>query len=111
MSVVSTLPAPVIQMGLVEKKVDLEQNRPAVQQALAQATVRHELREAQSRVPDPGAPENSRKVQERGSGRDSPGHSRDKRPPDDSKAANKERTGSGDLETKPWSGHIVNLKI
>lgn len=112
MSVLNTLPTPVVQMGLVEKIVDAQQNQPGVQQLASQSVARHELEEAKSRVAGTDAAENSKKIRDRQSGEDPSGNKRDEHRKrnaagKDAPPAPEESTPT----TKPWSGHIVNLKI
>ena len=109
MSVLNTLPAPVIQMGLVEKIVEVQQNLPHVQQLVAQTTARESIKEEQSRVAATDGSENSKKVRERDSGQG--GQQRD---PDGRRQGNPAREEGQDQDsprTKPWSGHILNIKI
>lgn len=116
MSVLNTLPAPVIQMGLVEKIVDAQQNQPVVQQLVAQATTRQELKDAQSKVSSLESADSGKKVREREAGQgnannpdsraDGRGTDGDRRPGDDAPASE-----PGNARTKPWSGHILNVKV
>lgn len=111
MSVLNTLPAPVIQMGLVEKIVDAQQNQPSVQQVVAQATTRQELKEANSKVSGLETADQGKKVQERDAGQRNSGGS-GKRPGRESGAQGEEPAPEGEnAKTKPWSGHLVNLKV
>lgn len=113
MSVLNTLPAPVIQMGLVEKIVEVEQNQPHVQQLVAQETARQELREQGERVSllqttDPG-----RRVREReGGGQGRPGAHGERRAAEQAEdAADEGQTDEGAYKANPWAGHIVDVKI
>lgn len=108
MSVLNTLPAPIIQMGLVEKLVEVQQNQPHVQQQVAQVTARQELKEEQSRVSGLDKSEDSKKVRDREAGQGGEQRRQEKRQAsqEDGPEAEKEQG-----KTKPWSGHIVNIKV
>lgn len=118
MSVLNTLPAPVIQMGLVEKIVEVQQNQPYVQQQVAQESARQALDAAKSRVAGLDQSELGKKVREKseeqggGGQRHSRSHSRkDETPaPEDTQGFAAEAEAEPP-RTKPWSGYIVNLKI
>lgn len=109
MSVLSTLPAPIIQMGLVEKIVEVQQNQPAVHQLVAQATTREELRQARSRVSGLDASENGKKVHDREAGGRNPGHGG--RHHEDERPGEEQAEEDESPRTRPWTGHIVNLKV
>ena len=116
MSVLNTLPAPVIQMGLVEKLVDVQQNQPHVQQLVAQESAKQALLEAKSRVAGVDNSENGKKVREKSEDQDTRGRSRSRKRkvtasfsiPDLDEADESEAEAP---RTKPWSGHILNIKI
>lgn len=117
MSVLNTLPAPVIQMGLVEKIVEVQQNQPHVHQQVAQESAKQALNEAKSRVAGLDQSELGKKVREKsedqgGGQRHSRSRSREGEPP--APEGTQEFTPEAETETlrtKPWSGYIVNLKI
>lgn len=108
MSVLNTLPAPVIQMGLVEKLVEAEQNQPYVQQLVAQTTARQELKEARERIAAPENSEESKQIRDREArqGR------REQRQSGRQGGKNPAESDEEDApRTKPWAGHILNIKI
>lgn len=106
MSVTNTLPAPVIQMGLVEKFVEVNQNQPYVQQLVAQEMAKEALKEQSGRVRETEKPAEGKKVDDRQGG----GNRQDARQMKD-----RQPGGGDDAEdappAKPWAGHILNLKI
>ena len=112
MSVLNTLPAPIVQMGLVEKVVEVQQNQATVQQLVAQTTTRQELKEAHSRVPRTDGAENGKKVQDRESGQNRKGGNGAKHRKEEPQPNDGENTPeSQSARTKPWSGQLVNLKV
>jgi hypothetical protein len=112
MSVLNTLPAPVIQMALVEKIVDAEQNQVEKREAATRTATRRDLRAKRSQVSAADAAEEKNRIEES-----------DEEPnPDDRHArrggyfgpAEEEESAGPDgksAQTKPWTGHIVNIKI
>jgi hypothetical protein len=113
MTVLSTLPAPVIQMGHVEKIVEVAQNQPQVQQQVAQEAAVQTLREQQRRVAGVDTAKEGQRVREREAG----GRGRQEAEADRHSPSGQE-TGGGDAESgddprkgNPWAGRIVNLKI
>lgn len=115
MSVLNTLPAPIIQMGVVAKIVNQQQNQPyALNQATQEAS--RELLKAESlRIAETEPSQRSRKVRDQdekernqGQGKKSAGHhpkqkSAEQLPPGDSE--------SGPDRSSLWAGNIVNVKI
>lgn len=118
MSVLNTLPAPVLQMGLVEKIVEVQQNQPHVQQQVAQESAKQALNEAKSRIAGLDQSELGKKVREKseeqsgGGQKRSRSRSREGEPPaPESPQELSPETEPEAPRTKPWSGYIVNLKI
>lgn len=106
MSVTSTMPAPVVQMGLVEKIVEMEQNQPHVQQLVSQEIARQALAEQSKRVTEPDSSAKGRKVDEKN--RD---QQRRERQQEQRQAAQQHESDEEEAQTRPWSGHLVNIKI
>jgi hypothetical protein len=113
MTVLSTLPAPVVQMGLVEKIVEVAQNQPQVQQQVAREAAVQTLREQQQRVAGAEEAKQGRRVREREAGgkkRQEAGAGRENTPsgqtPPEGAAC-----GDGARKSNPWAGNIVNLKV
>ena len=111
MSVLNTLPAPVVQMGLVEKLVADEQNQPLVQQIVAQQNAGAALKAQKERVSEVDSAEHGKKVREReaGSGRQEQRHMGQRRQGEADEEDSS--TQSGPHRANPWAGHIVNVKI
>ena len=113
MSELTTLPAPVIQMGFVEKQVAREQNQPHIQQLVAQESARQALRKEAEKVPQVDVSEHGKKVRERDSEREK---KEMKRQLSRSKNASQgESQKEGDEQESqgktPWSGNIVNMQV
>lgn len=112
MSVLNTLPAPVVQMGLVEKLVDVEQNQAQVQQQVAQQSAGAALKAQSERIAEVNTAERGKRVRDReagGGGQEQQRQAGQRRPgeadgEDDSAQA-------GPHKANPWAGHIVNVKI
>ena len=51
MSELNMMPVPIVQMGLVEKLVEVEQNQPHVQQLVAQESAKQAMKAEAERVP------------------------------------------------------------
>lgn len=110
MSVLNTMPAPVIQMGHVEKLVEVVQNQPHVQQLVAQEEAKKTLKAQSEQIAGTDKTASGRKVRDRGeeegnqhqqAGLD--GESRgDKKDPPEEERANK---------NNPWAGHIISITI
>ncbi|MDR2799638.1 MAG: hypothetical protein LBB52_00035 [Desulfovibrio sp.] len=69
MSVINTLPAPVVQMGHVEKIVELQQNQPYVQQLVAKETAVQSLKAEREKVAAAPKSAESSRVRERDGGK------------------------------------------
>ena len=110
MTVDNTLNLPVVQMGHVEKLVEVAQNQPHVQQLVAQQTVAQELKRQDSQVPKTENAEKGRRVRDRDED-DRPGKNAHGQPqgrsPDGERDPPEEEASSG----SPWVGNIVNVKI
>lgn len=112
MSVLNTLPAPVIQMGHVEKIIEVEQNQPYVQQLVTQEAAREALKAQGERVSEVEVADRGRKVREReaGGNRQQPGgEGQAKR--EAAGEGEEASSGSGPGQPNPWAGHLVNVKI
>jgi hypothetical protein len=111
MSVLTTLPAPIVQMALVEKIVDEQQNQPHVQQLVSQVTTRQELRARRGKVSALDFSEEMSRIQEGDEEPNLPdkGSRRPKTlsPHDDVP----EEPEQEQPRTKPWAGHILNIRI
>ena len=115
MSVLNTLPAPVVQMGLVEKIVEMEQNHPQVQQLVSQETAAQELKKQSTQVPKIENSEPGKKIRDREAGQQGKkqhasgkkGHAAEEDPSAEENAAPETMPH----EANPWAGHIVNVKI
>lgn len=112
MSVLNTLPAPIVQMGLVEKIVEMAQNQPLVQQQAAQEAARQMLKEQGQRIAGVETTKRGKKVSEREADEnDRPGAEQDAAPPTPDNNADEAPADSGPSKANPWAGHIVNVKI
>ena len=116
MSELNMMPVPIVQMGLVEKLVEVEQNQPHVQQLVAQESAKQALKAEAERVPQVDSSEQGKKVRSRdssqekkeqrqASGRFSGG--KDGAQTDQEDGASGSETGTAN----PWAGKIVNMKI
>ena len=108
MSIIETLPVPIVQMGLVEKVAEHLENHPVVQQQVLQTEAERILREQNTQVPKAEGPEKpqGRRVGERGedpSGKRGRGHK--EQPPSDKQEKEEQPAAN------PWSGNILNLKV
>lgn len=114
MSVLNTLPAPVIQMGLVEKIADMAQNQPQIQQQATQEAALQSLKEQNARVAKTEQSRHGRKIQDREAGGNapqngddgSPRRAREEEPPSETPASD-----GSPSQANPWAGHLVNVKI
>jgi hypothetical protein len=116
MSVLNMLPVPVIQMGLVEKLVEVEQNQAHVQQLVSQESAKLAMKAQAEQVPVVDVAEQNKKIRDRNSerekkerrkaaGRSFRGRSAAQNDEDDDAAANEQ------AKANPWAGQIVNLKV
>ena len=112
MSVLNTLPAPVIQMGLVEKIVDTAQNQPHVQQLVAQEAALQALKAQGERIAGTEVLANSRKVRDREEGQGRQGRDPGRqRADDDASEDEAAQADTSPAQPSPWAGNIVNIKI
>lgn len=112
MSVLNTLPAPVIQMGLVEKIVETAQNQPHVQQLINQDFTQKALKAQSEQVPEVTSTEHGRRVREREGGQEgNQGQSQEERQAAKQGAQEGDGDDRGPNKANPWSGHIVSVKI
>jgi len=126
MSVLNTLPAPVIQMGYVEKIVDQQQNLPHALMQAGQDAAREARKAEAQRVAGTEPAEHGRKVrersEERGRGRrnndeagrrgasqtaSQPASADEPELPDAEHDVDEPKTP----KANPWAGNIVNVKI
>ncbi len=114
MSEMSMLPVPVIQMGLVEKLVEVAQNQPHVQQLVAQELARQAAKAQTEQVPQVDASERGKKIRDRESGqkkreqRHASGQSSGDHNTDE---LGQESAEDGPHTDNPWAGQIVNMKV
>jgi hypothetical protein len=111
MNMINTLPAPVVQMGHVEKIVEMQQNLPYAQQAAAGEAAVHTLERARGKIEAGGKTESSVKVRERDGGRG--GGSGGRQPAPERKADDGEadEDGGGAKSGRPWSGRLLDITI
>ena len=121
MSVLNTLPATVVQMGLVEKIADQQQNQPHALLQASQEASRELLNAERQRIAKSEAMEHGRKVRDRGD--DRPGERKDRRNSQGNAPSTDNKTATGQLDEElsgggaeapvanPWAGNIVNMKI
>ncbi|MCL1939318.1 MAG: hypothetical protein FWG04_01480 [Desulfovibrionaceae bacterium] len=118
MSVLNTLPAPIVQMGLVEKIVDQQQNQPHALLQAGQEASRELLKAEGQRIAGTEPSNRSRKVRDRGerqgggqqdaAGRKSAGSNAGQDSAEQDPFDNNEPGPAG---SNPWAGNIVNVKI
>ncbi|MDR1490074.1 MAG: hypothetical protein LBS65_06265 [Desulfovibrio sp.] len=113
MSVINTLPAPVIQMGHVEKIVEMQQNQPYVQQLVARETAVQSLKSEREKVAASPKSTASSRVRERDGGKG------DRRPRQEDKTSDDdfldvEARIVPDDEAEPGAlpaGSLIDIKI
>lgn len=109
MSVLNTLPAPVIQMGHVEKLVEVAQNQSTVQQQISQEEAQKTLKAEAEQVAGTDRSAQGKKVRAKKDEEDGrrqqagSGGQRDAK----KEAPEEENANKGN----PWSGHIVSITI
>lgn len=110
MSVLNTLPAPIIQMGHVEKLVEVAQNQSYVQQQVSRDEARKTLKTEAEQVAGTDRSAHGRKVREKeeDEGRRRQHAGDGKQRSDAEEAAEKEERSNKD---NPWAGHIVSITI
>lgn len=116
MSELNMLPVPIVQMGLVEKLVEVEQNQPHVQQLVAQESAKQAMKAEAERVPQVDASEHGKKIRNRDSNQEK--KERRQTPDRSSGGKGEAQTAAEDdaseIETppaNPWAGKIVNMKV
>lgn len=116
MSELNMMPVPIVQMGLVEKLVEVEQNQPHVQQLVAQESAKQALKAEAERVPQVDSSEQGKKVRNRDSGQER----KERRQASERDSGGKgeaqtdQEDGASGIETataNPWAGKIVNMKV
>lgn len=110
MSVLNTMPAPVIQMGLVEKIVEVAQNQPHVQQLVAQEEAKKTLKAETEQVAETEKTRHGRKIRDKGEeeSREQRQAGSGERQARDNEAPAEEE---GPNKNGPWTGHIVSITI
>lgn len=111
---INNLPSPVIQMGHVEKIVEVQQNHPHMQQLAAQEEVAAALLRDKGRIDETQNSKAGKKVREKDEDEE-----RRRRREERERQAAKALAGGDDAEDEegsrkaesPWAGHIVNVKI
>ncbi len=111
MSVVEILPTPIIQMGFVEKIVEVAQNQPQVQLQVAQEEAKKNLKIASEQVAMAEEAGPGHKIRDKGEeeGRKQEQTRDGKRQARDDSAAGEEEAGA--TTGSPWSGNIVDITI
>jgi hypothetical protein len=110
MSQLNMLPVPVIQMGLVEKLVEVEQNQPHVQQLVAQESARLAMKAEAERVPVVDVTEQNKKIRERNPEREKKEQRQASGERDERRQGEEEDAGDAH-SANPWAGQIVNMKV
>ena len=107
MTVDNTHALPVVQMGHVEKLVEVAQNQPHVQQLVAQQTIALELKKQDSQVAKTEKSEKGRRVgnsdEKDRQGQNARSHSQD--------GSQQEETPPEEEAASPWVGNNINVKI
>ena len=114
MSEMNMLPVPVIQMGLVEKLVEVVQNQPHVQQLVAQESAKQAMKAESERVPLVDASDRGKKIRDREAGQKR--RERQRAPEQTSCEQSGDEYGQesaegGSPKANPWAGQIVNMKV
>ncbi|MDR2604977.1 MAG: hypothetical protein LBC55_06475 [Desulfovibrio sp.] len=112
MNVINTLPAPVVQMGHVEKIVEMQQNLPYAQQAATAEEAARSLERAREKIEAGAETESSVKVRKREGGRGG-GRGGGSRPAPEKEADGGEagEDGVGAKSGRPWSGRLLDITI
>ena len=116
MSELNMMPVPIVQMGLVEKLVEVEQNQPHVQQLVAQESAKQAMKAEAERVPQVDSSEHGKKIRNRDSGQEKKERRQASNRSSDGKheARADQEDGASEIETAPaypWDGKIVNMKV
>ena len=111
---VNMLPVPVIQMGLVEKLVEVAQNQPHVQQLVAQESARLAMKAEAERVPVVDVAEQNKKIRDRDPRRERKERRQASAPFPEGQAdmqGSEDGADAGFSRAGPWAGQIVNMKV
>ncbi|MFV0422552.1 hypothetical protein [Oleidesulfovibrio sp.] len=108
MSLESSLPVLLVQMGHVQKITHNEQSHPETQQAAAQQNVAETLKRGQSQVEKTQQSEKS-KLEADADGRGGGAGTQQQRAGSESEPD--EHTGEQEQKKGPWTGNIVNVKV
>ena len=126
MSVLNTLPAPVIQMSYVEKIVDQQQNQPHALMQAGQEAAREARKAEAQRIAGTEPTEHGRKVRERNEDRGRGRQNNDETGRRGASQTASQHTAADETElpdaghdadepktpkANPWAGNIVNVKI
>lgn len=106
------MPAPVIQMGLVEKLAEVQQNQSHVQQLVAQEMALQSLKADRERVLQTNGSEHGTKVRKRNE--EQAKEQQQQASSDSSSKKQEEEDASeegGAQASSPWVGQIVNMKV
>jgi hypothetical protein len=112
MNIINSLPAPVVQMGHVEKIVEMQQNLPYAQQAAMGDVAVRALDRAREKIEAGAETESSTKVRERDGGRGGRNGGGSRPAPEreaDGGAAGED--GDGAKSGRPWSGRLLDITI
>jgi hypothetical protein len=103
------LTLPVVQMGHVEKLVEISQNQPHVQQLATQQNIVQELKKQESRVAETQRAK-KRKIRDREeeeSGGAAPRKHFSPKPREEKEARAEQESG----HAAPWVGNLVDVKV
>ncbi|MDR1360130.1 MAG: hypothetical protein LBJ82_04030 [Deltaproteobacteria bacterium] len=108
MSADLALSLPVVQMGHVEKLVEMSQNQPQAQQLAAQQTIVRELKNQDQRIAETQKTESQRvrEREEQESGGDSAQRDCSQEQRREETPAEQEAEGKA-----PWAGHLVDVRV
>ncbi|MDR1685985.1 MAG: hypothetical protein LBR82_06040 [Desulfovibrio sp.] len=108
MNIINSLPAPVVQMGHVEKIVEMQQNMPYVQQAAMGEEAVRALERAREKIEAGAETESSVKVRKRDGGR---GGGKRPAPEKNEDGRDAGEDGDGAKSGRPWSGRLLDITI
>lgn len=112
MSVLTTLPAPIIQMGHVEKIVEMAQNQPHVHQLINQEEAKKSLQTQSEQVAVTDKTAHGRKVMSKN---EEEGHRRQQQAATDERRPDNDHEQECDKEVaksdNPWAGNIVRITV
>jgi hypothetical protein len=108
-NIINTLPAPVVQMGYVEKIVEMQQNLPSMQQAAVGEAAVRALDKARETIEAGAETEHAARVRERDAGRDG---GRRQTPDGEAEGRGAPEDGGGGAKSgRPWSGCLLDITI